>query len=119
MLDSIAIKNLELTKTLYEGKKRGSLLWLLDKTQTGMGARLLTNLILNPLNSREEICFRLDGVEELFKATVIRIGIAETLKGIRDIERIAGKISNNNLTPRDCENHLRFRLQSFPALNFS
>lgn len=117
MLDSIAIKNLELTKTLYEGKKRGSLLWLLDKTQTGMGARLLTNLILNPLNSREEICFRLDGVEELFNATVIRIGIAETLKGIRDIERIAGKISNNNLTPRDCEN-LALSLAIVPSLKF-
>ena len=97
MLDTIAVKNLELTKTLYEGKKKGSLLWLLDKTQTGMGARLMTNLVLNPLNTPEEIDYRLDGVEELFKATVIRIGIAETLKCVKDIERITGKISNNNL----------------------
>lgn len=117
MLDSIAVKNLELVKTLYEGKKRGSLLWLLDKTQTAMGARLLSDLVLNPLNSKEEIDLRLDGVDELYKATVIRIGITDTLKGIKDVERIAGKISNNNLTPRDCLN-LAVSLSLIPNLKF-
>lgn len=117
MLDSIAVKNLELTKTLYEGKRRGSLLWLLDKTKTGMGARLMTGIVLNPLNKQEEIEERLNGVEELFKATVVRMGISETLQDIRDIERIAGKISNNNLTPRDCEN-LAASLAVVPNLKF-
>ena len=124
MLDGAAIRNLELVKTLGEGKKRGSLLWLLDCTQTAMGARLITQLILNPLRKKEDVEYRLNAVEELYKATVIRIGISDTLKGIRDIERIAGKISNNNLSPRDCESlgnslalipNLKFQLSGFTS----
>ena len=124
MLDSGAIRNLELIKTIGDGKKKGSLLWLLDQTKTAMGARLMNRLLLNPLRSKEEIEFRQNGVSELFQATVIRIGIAETLGGIRDIERIAGKISNNNLTPRDCESlgaslavlpNLKFQLSGFTS----
>ena len=104
-------------RTLGDGKRRGSLLWLLDKTQTSMGARRMHKLVLNPLRRKEDICTRLDGVEELYNATVIRGGIADTLKGIRDIERIAGKISNNNLTPRDCES-LASSLALVPNLKF-
>ncbi len=124
MLDSSAIRNLELVRTLGDGKRKGSLVWLLDKTQTAMGARLMQRLILNPLQEKADIERRLEGVAELFQATVIRIGIAETLKGVRDIERIAGKISNNNLTPRDCESlgkslavlpNLRFQLSGFTS----
>lgn len=117
MLDSSAIRNLELVRTLGDGKRKGSLLWLLDRTNTAMGARLMNRLILNPLKSREEIEFRQEGVNELYNATVIRIGIADSLGGIRDIERIAGKISNNNLTPRDCEN-LGASLSLIPNLKF-
>ena len=117
MLDTAAISDLELVRTLGDGKRRGSLLWLLDKTQTSMGARRMHKLVLNPLRRKEDICTRLDGVEELFNATVIRGGIADTLKGIRDIERIAGKISNNNLTPRDCES-LASSLALVPNLKF-
>lgn len=117
MLDGAAIRNLELIRTLGDGKRRGSLVWLLDKTQTAMGARLMNRLVLNPLRAKEDIEFRLSGVEELFNATVIRIGIIDTLKGIRDIERIAGKISNNNLTPRDCE-ALGNSLDLLPNLKF-
>ena len=124
MLDGAAIRNLELVRTIGDGKRRGSLLWLLDKTQTAMGARLMTRLILNPLQNKEEIEERLRAVSELYEGTVVRLGIADTLKGIRDIERIAGKISNNNLTPRDCENlgaslallpNLRFQLSGFTS----
>ncbi len=123
-LDNAAIRNLELVKANSDGKRKGSLLWLLDKTQTAMGARLMNRLILSPLRHKEEIDLRLDGVEDLYNATVIRLGIVDTLKGIRDIERIAGKISNNNLTPRDCENlasslvllpNLKFQLSGFTA----
>ena len=117
MLDNSAIRNLELVKTLGDGKKKGSLLWLLDKTQTAMGARLMSRLILNPLREKDDIDYRLAGVSELFGATVIRLGIADTLKGIRDVERIAGKISNDNLTPRDCEN-LGASLELLPNLKF-
>lgn len=117
MLDNSAIRNLELVRTLGDGKKKGSLLWLLDKTKTAMGARLMNRLLLNPLHNRADIEYRLNGVSELFNATVIRIGIADTLGGIRDIERIAGKISNNNLTPRDCEN-LASSLDLLPNLKF-
>ena len=124
MLDTTAIRNLELVRTNADGKRTGSLLWLLDKTQTAMGARLMNRLLLNPLRKKEDIERRLGGVEELFNATVVRMGIADTLKGVRDIERIAGKISNNNLTPRDCENlgvslalvpNLRFQLSGFSS----
>ena len=124
MLDGAAIRNLELVRTIGDGKRRGSLLWLLDKTQTAMGARMMTRLILNPLQNKEEIEEQLRAVSELYEGTVVRLGIADTLKGIRDIERIAGKISNNNLTPRDCENlgaslallpNLRFQLSGFTS----
>lgn len=101
-LDVVALNNLEITKTLGNGGKYGSLLWLLDKTKTGMGARLLKNAILYPLHNIDDINFRLDGVSELYEATVIRIAIQELLKDIKDIERIAGKISNGNIMPRDC-----------------
>ncbi len=101
-LDNSAIRNLELTQTLAEGKKYGSLLWLLDKTKTAMGARKLVSLILSPLNNTASINRRLDGVEELFNATVVRLSLADMLRQIKDIERLSGKISNGNLNPRDC-----------------
>lgn len=101
-LDSVAIKNLELVKSLGEGKKYGSLLWLLDKTKTAMGARLMYDTVLSPLQSVDKINYRLDGVQELFDATVVRVGLAELLSQVKDIERLAGKISNGNIMPVDC-----------------
>ena len=101
-LDGAAIRNLELVKTLGSNKKYGSLLWVLDKTKTAMGARLLNNSILYPFATQDAINYRLDGVEELFNATVVRLGIVDLLKGVKDIERLAGKVSNNNIMPRDC-----------------
>ncbi|MDE6598027.1 MAG: DNA mismatch repair protein MutS [Clostridia bacterium] len=101
-LDGPAIRNLELTKTLGEGKRYGSLLWLLDKTQTAMGARLLNNSILCPFAQKSDIEYRLNGVEELFNSTVVRLGLVDLLKGVKDIERLTGKISNNNILPKDC-----------------
>ena len=101
-LDSAAIRNLELIKTLGTNKKYGSLLWMMDKTKTAMGARLLNNSILYPLVSQNTINYRLDGVEELFNATVVRLGISDLLRDVKDIERLTGKVSNNNIMPRDC-----------------
>jgi DNA mismatch repair protein MutS len=101
-LDQTAIKNLELVKSLGDGAKYGSLLWLLDKTKTAMGARFLSSIILSPLGNKEKINYRLDGVNELYDSTVIRVGLAELLRQVKDIERLTGKISNGNIMPRDC-----------------
>lgn len=117
-LDTSAVRNLELVKTLGEGKKYGSLLWLLDKTKTAMGARLLYNVILSPLGDKDRINYRLDGVEELFEATVVRVGLAESLKNVKDIERLTGKISNGNVMPSDCL-ALAQSLLAVPAIAFN
>ncbi len=116
-LDPIAVRNLELVKSNSENKKYGSLLWLLDRTATGMGARKMYETILSPLSEKETIEYRLDGVEELVNGTVVRLSIADELKGIRDVERLTGKISNGNLTPRDCL-ALASSLRAVPAVKF-
>ena len=103
-LDSVALRNLEIVKSMRDGKRYGSLLWLLDKTCTAMGSRNLANWLISPLQSAEKINYRLDGVEELYKNALIRGGLTEHLKSIKDIERLTGKISNGNVTPKDCVN---------------
>ncbi len=123
-LDPAAMRNLEILRNSAEGKKYGSLLWLLDKTKTGMGARRLTALLTSPLADKAELERRLDAVEELCKATVIRMGLHDMLGGIRDIERLTGRISNGNLQPGDClalssslavVPNLRFQLAGFAS----
>ena len=117
VIDSTAARNLELTRNNSENKKYGSLLWVLDKTKTGMGARLLNRIVLSPLKDLAEINYRQDGVEELFNASVVRMGLLETLKEIKDVERLSGKISNGNLTPRDCL-ALAASLSAIPSVKF-
>ncbi|MDD6995926.1 MAG: DNA mismatch repair protein MutS [Candidatus Borkfalkiaceae bacterium] len=116
-LDAAAVKNLELLKNNAEGKKYGSLLWVLDKTKTPMGARLMRQWVVSPLKSVEKINERLSGVEELYTASVLRVGLQETLGGIKDIGRLAGKISYGNVTPRDLE-ALKKSLELLPSLKF-
>ncbi len=116
-LDPTAVRNLELLKNNAEGKRYGSLLWLIDKTKTGMGARKLTSMMLAPLCDRAEIERRLDGIEELYQASVVRMGLSDTLAGIRDIERLTGRISNGNLQPKDCL-ALSCSLACVPSLRF-
>ncbi len=116
-LDGNAVRNLELLKNNAENKKYGSLLWVMDKTKTGMGARLLSRMILSPLKDKSEIEYRLNGVEELYSSSVVRVGLSEILHEMNDIERLAGKISNGNFMPRDC-NALRKSLQALPSLKF-
>ena len=101
-LDYNSLKNLELVKSMRDGKRYGSLLWLLDKTDTAMGSRLLSQWITTPLISEEKINYRLDGVNELYSSAFLRGGIDERLGDIRDMERLAGRISNGNATPSDC-----------------
>ena len=117
VIDSIAVKNLELIKNNAENKKYGSLLWLLDKTRTGMGARQLNQMILSPLKDVQEINYRQDGVSELVNASVVRIGLSEVLKDVKDMERLSGKISNGNLMPRDCV-ALAGSLAALPTIKF-
>lgn len=101
LLDSSTRRNLELTETLREKQKRGSLLWVLDKTKTAMGARQLRNDIEQPLVNMEEINERLDTVEQLCKNTVARDEIREYLNPIYDMERLLGKVSYKSANPRD------------------
>ena len=116
-LDNVAVRNLELIRNNAENKKYGSLLWVLDKTKTGMGARLLNRMVLSPLQDLQEIIYRQDGVEELVNAAVVRVGLAETLKTIGDVERLAGKISNGNFNPRNCL-ALANALNALPSVKF-
>ena len=117
VLDGNAVRNLELVKNNAEGKKYGSLLWVLDKTKTGMGARMLNRMVLSPLKNIEEIEYRQDGIEEFVNASVVRVGIGETLRDIKDVERLSGKISNGNFMPKDCL-ALALSLSVLPALKF-
>ncbi len=117
MLDVNAIRNLELVKTIRDGKRYGSLLWLLDKTKTSMGARKLQSWILSPLNDINEINYRLNGVESLFNNALTRQSLINTLSSVRDVGRITGKISNGNLMPRDCIS-LRNSLEVLPNIKF-
>ncbi len=116
-LDPIAVRNLELLRSKEEGRRYGSLLWLLDKTKTGMGARRLASMLLTPLLIKDEIEKRLDAVDELCRASVVRMGIVDMLSGMRDIERLTGRISNGNLQPRDCV-ALSKSLAVVPSLKF-
>lgn len=117
-LDPTALRNLEIVKTLNEGSKYGSLLWILDKTKTPMGARLLNNAVLYPFCEKQEIDYRLDGVQELFDASVARLGLVDLLKEIKDIERISGKIANGTVSPKDCL-ALASSLSVIPNVRFS
>ncbi len=101
-LDANTRRNLELVETQRDRKKRGSLMWLLNKTKTKMGERLLVNFIEQPLFNERSINYRLKGVDELVKNIYQRELIGECLYQIYDIERLCGKISYGNLTPKDC-----------------
>ncbi len=117
LLDNIAVRNLELLKNNADNKEYGSLLWVLNKTKTGMGARLLTRMLLAPLHDIDGIVYRQDGVEELVNASVVRVGLAEVLKEVKDVERITGKVSNGNLQPKDCV-ALAKSLSALPSIRF-
>ena len=101
LLDSSTRRNLELTETLREKQKKGSLLWVLDKTKTAMGARRLRSDIEQPLINIDDINARLDAVEQLCKNTVSRDEIREYLNPIYDMERLLGKVSYKSANPRD------------------
>ena len=101
ILDRSTRKNLELTETLRDKNKFGSLLWSVDKTKTNMGARLLKNWVCQPLKSTEDILNRQNCVTELVEKSDERITISNLLEKIYDIQRLATRMSNNSANPRD------------------
>jgi len=101
MLDISSRRNLELIETLREKNRQGSLLWVLDKTKTAMGGRMLRKWLEQPLLNKTEINKRLNGVEEFLNAIIVREELKELFNGIYDIERLIGKISYGNANARD------------------
>ena len=101
VLDSATRRNLELVDTLREKQKRGSLLWVLDKTKTAMGARTLRKYVEQPLIDKESIVKRLDAVAELKDNAICREEIREYLNPVYDLERLVGKITYQSANPRD------------------
>ncbi len=117
VLDSNCMRNLELLSSMHNGKTYGSLLYVLDQTSTSMGARFMRNVIGTPLQDVNRINYRLDGVEELYKNLVVTNALRDALRDIKDVERIAGKLSNDIITPRDVES-LRTSLEIIPEVKF-
>ncbi len=101
-MDIATCRNLELTETIRDQKKKGSILWLLDNTKTSMGARLLRSWVLQPLTNQTKINDRLDAVEELVKNPILLNDITSVINNISDIQRLTGKISYGSIMPRDC-----------------
>lgn len=115
LLDSSTRRNLELTETLREKSKRGSLLWVLDHTKTAMGARTLRHYIEQPLLDKGQMEARLDAIEAFCKNAVARDELREYLNPIYDLERLTGKISYKTANPRDLI-ALRNSLQMLPSI---
>ena len=101
VIDTSTRRNLELVETMREKQKRGTLLWVLDKSKTAMGARLLRACIEQPLIHRDEIIRRQNAVEELNMNYISREEICEYLNPIYDLERLIGRISYKTANPRD------------------
>ncbi|MCQ2513237.1 MAG: DNA mismatch repair protein MutS [Lachnospiraceae bacterium] len=118
VVDSATRRNLELTETMREKNKKGSLLWVLDKTKTAMGARRLRFFIEQPLIDIKEIKARQDAVEQLNRSLIDRDELREYLSPIYDLERLLAKISYKSANPRDL---IAFKssLQMLPAIKYS
>ncbi|ANS74660.1 DNA mismatch repair protein MutS [Paenibacillus yonginensis] len=115
ILDPFTRRNLELVETVRDRSKKGSLLHLLDRTETSMGARLLRRWVDKPLLSRSQVEVRLEAVEELYGAFMLREDLKEKLKGIYDLERLVGRIAFGTANGRDL-NALKLSLLQIPEL---
>ena len=102
LLDTQTRRNLELTESLRTGQKKGSLLAMLDYTQTAMGGRLLRRWVEGPLLDAQAINQRLDAVEELTADRMLGVSVGEALQGVYDMERLVSKIAYRSLNARDC-----------------
>ncbi len=114
-IDPFSRRNLELTQTIRDKSKKGSLLWLLDQTETAMGGRLLRRWLERPLLNRQEIETRLDAVEHLKGDLLLRTDVRQLLDRVYDLERLAGRVAYGNANARDLV-QLRHSLEAIPAL---
>lgn len=114
-LDMTAVRNLELVETMRTKSKKGSLLWVLDKTKTAMGKRLLNSWLTKPLMSIPQITLRQNALEELFSNAILRGEITEHLYGIRDIERIMTRVVYGSASPKDL-NSIADTTVNFPTI---
>ena len=101
LIDSSSRRNLELCETLRDKQKKGSLLWVLDKTKTAMGARMLRNMVEQPLVDKKKIEERYDAITTLTDQTIVREELREYLNPIYDLERLMTKVSYKTANPRD------------------
>jgi DNA mismatch repair protein MutS len=101
MIDQSTRRNLELTATIRDGQKKGTLLWVLDRTVTALGARLIKQWIEKPLLNKQDIIERLNAVEELMDNVFVREDLRLLLKKIYDLERLISRIAFGNANPRD------------------
>lgn len=115
ILDSATRKNLELTETLREKNKYGSLLWAIDRTKTNMGARLLKSWICQPLKNVNDILQRQNSVSELVSKSDVRFSLADLLDKIYDIQRLATRMSNGSASPKDFVS-LKLSLAVLPSI---
>ena len=102
LLDPNTRRNLELTEGIRSRTRRGSLLWLLDRTSTAMGGRLLRSWVEEPLTDHDAILERQEAVAEMVGQHVLTLTLASELKGVYDIERLLSKVSYRTLNARDC-----------------
>lgn len=100
-IDESTRRSLEITRTIRDGRRDGSLLAVIDRTTTAMGSRLLSEWIAAPLTQREAINRRLDAVEELMRASGVRGALRDELKGTYDIERLLSRVATGRASPRD------------------
>lgn len=100
-MDASSRRNLELCETIRGREKRGTLLWVLDRTRTSMGARLLRRYIEKPLRNASAISARLDAVEQLYGDFMLRSEISETLAGVLDLERLMAKVAYGTANAKD------------------
>ena len=100
-IDAFTRRNLELVETLREKEKRGTLLWVLDRTKTAMGARALRRMIEQPLLDKAQILKRQEAVQTLYDDLILREEIREYLAPIRDLERLMGRVAYGTVNPRE------------------
>lgn len=102
LLDPHTRRNLELTESIRDGKRKGTLLELLDQTSTAMGGRLLKSWVEQPLLNRNKILARLDAVEELSSRHILNMSLGDELEGVYDLERLLSKVAYRSLNAHDC-----------------
>ena len=114
-IDESSRRSLEITRTIRDGRREGSLLWVLDRTQTAMGSRLLAEWVSNPLTDVAAIDARLDAVAELAGQPALCGDLHESLRRVYDVERLLARVTTGRCSPRDLS-FLGRTLKSLPAI---